>query len=113
MPSSDSAQPGHFRTPRGSKAGGRTLTNRLITVTPERRAEIDMHHLARALLRLSQEEYDRVQSSPAPAVSSEASPASIDAAAATLEPAPTASTVGTEAPHDTSNKHDRPPSAAE
>ena len=38
--------------------GGRLLTDRRIFVEAERRPEIDVHHLARALLRLAQEQYD-------------------------------------------------------
>lgn len=54
--SSDAWRPqGTHRAPR---RGGRTLTNRRIRISPERRKTIDVHHLGRALLRLAQEQYD-------------------------------------------------------
>ena len=34
------------------------LTNRRIRIEPERREEVDLHYLGRALLRLAHEQYD-------------------------------------------------------
>lgn len=44
------------------RKGGGLQTNRRIDLTPERRDQIDVHHLGRALLRLAQERYDTGQS---------------------------------------------------
>ncbi len=46
---------GNHQVPR---RGGRLLTDRHISIEPERRTDVDAHHLARALLRLAQEQYD-------------------------------------------------------
>lgn len=53
--SSSSSPKGRHRAPR---KGGRVLTGRRIRVAATRRTEIDVHHLARALLRLAQDRYD-------------------------------------------------------
>ena len=49
---------GRHQAPR---RGGRVLTGRQIRVEGERRPDLDIHHLARALLRLAQEHYDASQ----------------------------------------------------
>lgn len=43
------------------RKGGGLQTDRRIHLTPERRDQIDVHHLGRALLRLAQERYDTGQ----------------------------------------------------
>lgn len=58
MPSSSSDEMRPVGTHRVPRKGGRTLTKRLIRIEPDRRHEIDLHYLGRALLRLAQEQYD-------------------------------------------------------
>lgn len=54
--SSGASRPdGNHRVPR---KGARTLTRRVVRIDPDRRAEIDLHYLGQALLRLAQEQYD-------------------------------------------------------
>lgn len=59
--SSRSARPtGRHHAPR---KGRRSLTNRRIVVVGERRDEIDLHYLAKALLGLAQDQYDAARAS--------------------------------------------------
>jgi hypothetical protein len=63
-PSSKANRPqGPHQAPR---RGGRVLTGRQIHVEGERRTDLDIHHLARALLRLAQEHYDASEQSNPP-----------------------------------------------
>jgi len=59
--SSSSRPQGRHVAPR---RGGRVLTGRRIRVEGARRAEIDVHYLGRALLRLAQEHYDADHAEP-------------------------------------------------
>ena len=45
------------------RKGGRSLTKRRIVVVGERRDEIDLHYLAKALLGLAQDQYDEARGS--------------------------------------------------
>lgn len=62
--SQDSRPTGKHQAPR---RGRRSLTNRRIIVTGDRRDEIELHYLAKALLGLAQDQYDAAQDSPAKA----------------------------------------------
>ncbi len=63
MPSSSSQDhrpTGRHQAPR---RGGRSLTNRRIIVTGDRRDEIDLHYLGKALLGLAHDQYDAAHDS--------------------------------------------------